>query len=329
MIEVKIIPEKVLRYLSDGFETLDLNAYCDLNTVLDKPRPVTVRAPSAFQNNYPVQLTVTEKASSFCRGYTLESEKGVEVKNLYPARVYVCHFVGADGREAEEEIYTQDRLPCMLDVDGLRNVRDFGGWNASGGRLREKMLYRGSELNLVGNHGIELTAEGRRVLTEEMGIKTDIDLRNDEEALHITESPIGSHVNYYRKTVLGYMDMFKEEFNETLKDIFEILSKRENYPVYLHCWAGADRTGTVIAVLKAALGVSYEEITRDYEISTFSIFGLRGRCAKEFTYVEVFEHLRTKYPAATLEEQAKRYLFEKVGVSKETFSEIRSILIAE
>lgn len=330
MVEVKLIPEKVLRYLDDDFETLDLNSYCDLNNILDQSRSVKVKAPSMLEGNYPIRLTVKElKNPAFCKEYTIKNGQGIDVKNLYPGNVYVCEFVGSDGNVVTEEFCTQDRLPCMLDIDGLRNVRDFGGWNASGGKLRKRLIYRGSELNLVADHGIELTEEGRRVLTEEMGIKTDIDLRNEKEALYITESPIGSHVNYHRKTVLGYMDMFKEEFNETIKDILEILSEKDNYPVYVHCWAGADRTGTVLAVLKAALGVSYEEITRDHEVSTFSIFGVRGRCAKEFTYVEVFEHLKTVYSASTLEEQAKRYLFEKVGISKETFSKIRSILVED
>ena len=328
MLEVKIIPEKVLRYLDDDFETLDLNAYCDLNNILDKPRSVKIKAPSAFKDNYPIRLSVKEsKDPLFYREYVITGKEGVELKNCYPGRVYTCTFIASDGRGLEEEFCTQDKLPCLLDIDGLRNVRDFGGWKAKGGRLAEKILYRGSEMNLVGNHGIELTEEGRQVLVEEMMIKTDIDLRNDEEALHITESPIGNHVNYHRKTILGYMDMLKEEFNTTLKEIFEILSNKQNYPVYIHCWAGADRTGTILAILKAALGVSYEDITRDHEISTFSIFGVRGRCAKEFTYEEVFEHLKTVYPAETLEEQAKRYLFEKVGISKQTFSRIRSILV--
>ena len=328
MIEVKILPEKVLRYLNDDFETLDLNTYCDLNNILDKPRAVVVKAPYEFEA--PVQLTLTDLNDvTFRRVYTIEKGGAALVKNLYPARIYRCRFRSCDGSEKVEEFCTQDKLPCMLDVDGLRNVRDFGGWKASGGKLKYKVLYRGSELNRVANHGIELTEEGRRVMAEEMHIITDIDLRNDKESLYITESPIGGHVKYYRKMVLGYMDMFKEEFNGTLKEIFEILSYRENYPVYIHCWAGADRTGTLLAVLKAALGVSYEDITRDHEVSTFSIFGVRGRCAKEFTYEEVFEHLKTEYPAATLEESAKRYLFEKVKISEETFSDIRSILIDE
>ena len=314
--------------MRDDFETLDLNAYCDLTNVLDKPRAVTVKAPSTCAGVYPVQLILTDLAdASFQRVYHIDGADGVEVKNLYPGKTYVCRFVHADGRETKEEFCTETLLPCMLDIDGLRNVRDFGGWNAGDKKLKMKRIYRGSELNLVADHGIELTEEGRRVLVEEMGIQTDIDLRNDKEALYITKSPIGAHVQYHRKTVLGYMDMFKEEFNQALKDIFEILAEPSNYPVYIHCWAGADRTGTVLAVLKAALGVSYEEITRDHEVSTFSIFGVRGRCAEEFTYKEVFEHLKTIYPAETLEKQAQRYLFEKVGISKETFAKIQSILV--
>ena len=328
MVKIQLIPDKVLRYLNDDFETLDLKAYYDLGNVLDKPKPVVLKTPSYFAKDDVVEMTLTEIGDDgFLRKYVTRVGEELHVKNCYPDKTYVCRYVNGRGDVYEEEFATDEQLPCMLDIDGLNNVRDFGGWKADGGVLRQKTLYRGSELNLVGNHGIELTEEGRRTLVQELKIKTDIDLRNDEESLHITESPIGKHVGYYRKPILGYMDMLKEEFNVTLKEIFELLADRKNYPVYIHCWAGADRTGTLLAVLKAALGVSYEDITRDHEISTFSILGLRGRCAKEFTYVEVFEYLRTTYPAPTLQESAKRYLFEKVGVREETFVNICAALL--
>lgn len=107
----------------------------------------------------------------------------------------------------------------MLYVDGIRNVRDCGGWRAEGGFLREGILFRGSEMNLIGNHGIELTEQGRKTMCRELRIRTDIDLRNEEEAGHIAESPLGASVRYERKPVLGYMDLFKEEFNDTLREI--------------------------------------------------------------------------------------------------------------
>ena len=40
-------------------------------------------------------------------------------------------------------------------------------------------------------------------------------------------------------------------------------------PVYFHCTAGADRTGTLACVLEGLLGLSQSDIDKDYELTTF------------------------------------------------------------
>ena len=120
---------------------------------------------------------------------------------------------------------------------------------------------------------------------------------------------------------------FQEQFNQRLKEIFKLLANPDSYPIYIHCWAGADRTGTVIALLKSALGVSFHDITRDFEISTFAKFGVRGRCNKDFTYVEVFEHLKNNYPGASLKAQARAFLIDRVGLEQKDLHNIEQILL--
>ncbi len=182
-------------------------------------------------------------------------------------------------------------------------------------------------MNLIGNHAIEITPAGINTMLEELKIKTDLDLRNDEESGFISSSPLGERVKYIRLPVLGYMDIFQEQFNQRLHEIFRLFANPDSYPIYIHCWAGADRTGTVIALLKGALGVSYHDITRDFEISTFAKFGVRGRCNKDFTYVEVFEHLKNNYPGTTLKEQARAFLTQTVGLTQENIADIEEILL--
>ena len=329
MIEVELLPDKVRRYLNDDFETLDLNRYYRLDDPQDRPNGVRLRIPEEMEKHGRVSVTVKEEGGKipFCERVFPEGKVDMLLYNLCPGRVYRADYSAEDGSASHERFATSPTLPRMLYVDGIRNVRDCGGWRAEGGFLREGILFRGSEMNLIGNHGIELTEQGRKTMCRELRIRTDIDLRNEEEAGHIAESPLGASVRYERKPVLGYMDLFKEEFNDTLREIFLLLAERKNYPVYLHCWAGADRTGTLVAILKAALGVSFEDITRDFEISTFSVFVLLVRCNRDFTYPEVFEYLKTAYPAPSLKARARRYLAEKVGIGDRVFDQIASILI--
>lgn len=327
MMKFYLLPEKVRRYLADDFETLDLKSYCDPSEIRDRPEPVAIPLPVEFRGGGCVSVALSERGNpSYSRTYEAAGAESVLVYNLYPGRTYDVRF-RSGGKTAETEFSTDEGLPCLLYVEGIRNVRDFGGWKATGGVLRERMIYRGSEMNRIGDHGLELTEAGKRTMLEDLAIRTDLDLRNEEESGYLSESPLGAEVRYFRKPVLGYMDFFGERFNDTIREIFLLLADRGNYPVYLHCWAGADRTGTLIALLKAALGVSYEDITRDFELSAFSIFGLRGRCNRDFTYCEVFEHLRSEYPAPSLCGSAVRYLFEKVGIDENTLNAIRDILV--
>ncbi|MBR5388667.1 MAG: tyrosine-protein phosphatase, partial [Clostridia bacterium] len=64
-----------------------------------------------------------------------------------------------------------------------------------------------------------------------------------------------------------------------LKRIFYYLTDEKNYPIYVHCNAGADRTGTVAFLINGLLGVSFEDLTRDFELT--STYSARWRSAGE------------------------------------------------
>jgi len=69
--------------------------------------------------------------------------------------------------------------PRVMNIPNLYNVRDLGGYRTvSGKRTRQGMVFRGSELNDP-TCGILLTAEGERYLSEELKIKSDMDLRKE------------------------------------------------------------------------------------------------------------------------------------------------------
>ena len=52
--------------------------------------------------------------------------------------------------------------------------------------------------------------------------------------------------------------------------MFTYLSDASNYPIYTNCQGGADRTGTYAFLLNGLLGVSYDDLTRDFELTSFS-----------------------------------------------------------
>lgn len=144
------------------------------------------------------------------------------------------------------------------------NVRDIGGWACDGGTVKYGLLIRGGYLR----------AADRDVLVGQLGIQHDLDLRGATEAPVLTESPLGSDVYYtcapqYAMYALTPVDAWKIN----LRTIFDAVTHNE--PVYFHCSAGADRTGTLACVLEGILGMSQSDIDKDYELTSF--YTLRAR----------------------------------------------------
>lgn len=143
------------------------------------------------------------------------------------------------------------------------NVRDLGGWACDGGTVKYGLLIRGGRI----------TAEDRNVLVGELGVQHEIDLRGKEgrdpsDGDVATESPLGNDVWF---TIAQKAAMYAltpvETWQTYLRCVIDAVTHRE--PVYFHCTAGADRTGTLACVLEGLLGMSQSDIDRDYELTTF------------------------------------------------------------
>ena len=143
------------------------------------------------------------------------------------------------------------------------NVRDLGGWACDGGTVKYGLLIRGGKLS----------AEDRAVLVGEIGIQHDLDLRGREgggsgDEPEMTESPLGSDVWYTRTQQYAWYALTPvATWQAYFRCVIDAVTHRE--PVYFHCTAGADRTGTLACVLEGLLGMSQSDIDKDYELTTF------------------------------------------------------------
>lgn len=143
------------------------------------------------------------------------------------------------------------------------NVRDLGGWACDGGTVKYGLLIRGGKLG----------AADRAVLVGELGIRHDLDLRgrdgggSDDEP-EMIESPLGSDVWYTRAQKYAWYALVPvATWQLYLRCVIDAVTHRE--PVYFHCTAGADRTGTLACMLEGLLGMSQSNIDKDYELTTF------------------------------------------------------------
>jgi hypothetical protein len=235
------------------------------------------------------------------RAYNLKSE----------TKYYAAITSGASSSE-KIEIYTEAIYPRFISVEGTTNVRDVGGaYTVDGHRIRRGLLFRGSEMN--SHHTV--TQDGLRTMRELLKIRSVLDLRNSKEA--VADVYKG---NYLHVAVTAYSEFLDDA--DAVFRIMSFLSDEENYPIYVHCWGGADRTGTLIFLLELLLKMQMKDIAADYEATSLAIYGARSVNMKVFR--DFTEKLR-KYEGADLCEKAISF-FLSCGVSRETLDNIKRIL---
>ena len=256
-------------------------------------------------------LSLSEN-EDFSSSLTYSGVGSVEIFNLKPNTKY---FVKLEcGKDTDEICFeTEDTYPRYLNIDGVTNVRDLGGARTlDGKRVKMGLLYRGSEMN---SH-MTITEKGLWSMENELKIKSVLDLRGGaEEVLDVYRH---NYLHVSNSAYAGYLGHY-----ETNKKIFDFLSDENNYPIYFHCWGGADRTGTVAYMLALILNVRYEDIIDDYESTTLSIWGIRTR--NRDLYQNFITKLET-FEGETLYEKAVSFMLSS-GITMEQIENIRSFML--
>ncbi len=173
----------------------------------------------------------------------------------------------------------------ILPFDKIANARDFGSYCAKdGARLAHGKLFRAGHLNAASDAdlislralNIGLIVDLRYLSERErqpnrwpkgMGTQTlAFDVRRSGRAPHeaFIEHDLHAPEDAKRYMMESYrarpdMEGFKSIFKATLGHMADTGDS-----VLIHCAAGKDRTGTLVALIQALLGVSFENIMKDY-----------------------------------------------------------------
>lgn len=161
--------------------------------------------------------------------------------------------------------------------DWLDNVRDLGGWKASGNKkIRYGIILRGPELNHI-TDGVEdvLVSDGGVSELRRLGVSVEMDLRGlYEPDVSYESSVLGQDVQYiacpldlwfYRLNIYCSIKPKAITFANAIRELIHCI--RENKTVYVHCKGGCDRTGALCAIIEGLCGVSENDINHDYELS--------------------------------------------------------------
>ena len=148
----------------------------------------------------------------------------------------------------------------------------------------------------------------RRYLAETLGIRSDIDLRGGRETWGMTGSPLGPGVRWFHCPARVYGDMGSEEGRRRFAQALRVFLDPANYPIAFHCIGGQDRTGSVACILEALLGVSEDDLWRDWQLS--ALYNDRSRfggASGTRRFEDLLDVLKA-YPGKTLAEKAAAYV---------------------
>ena len=257
--------------------------------------------------------------------FLVTEETEISVYNLKTATVYywTVSAITDNGKikSGEACFTTSDDLPRNIYCDGVTNFRDIGGYKTKHGkRVEQGLIYRCAALNYKSNIGI--TESGLETL-DRLGIKTEIDLRGNEESGYISQGYLGNDMGYFRVPMVYEGNALTANF-EQIKEVFDILAQEDNYPLIFHCAIGTDRTGLIAFLINGLLGVDVRDLYLDYVWSNFGNIG-SSRSAEliKNNYVWLIE----PYDGAELKDKVYNYLNKEVGIDKAVLNKIMYILL--
>lgn len=162
----------------------------------------------------------------------------------------------------------------------IENFRDIGGLKTEDGRYTQSgFVFRSSQLSSV-------PIDDLTHILDEYRINRIVDFRTNDEILKhggysqnfrsdieyirfplqcegiVRDEIIRRERGFYGDKYL-YYHLLKNE-TAAFKKTFDLISEAKDRPIVLHCIAGKDRTGIMIALLLLMLNVSKEEILLDY-----------------------------------------------------------------
>ncbi|MFM2371530.1 MAG: hypothetical protein RIS85_1252 [Pseudomonadota bacterium] len=174
----------------------------------------------------------------------------------------------------------------VIEMAGIHNFRDYGGYAARGGTLRRGLLWRS------GQHADATPVDLGTV--HDLGIATVIDLRGDSER---AANPCLRHAEFAGEVLFHpgetasmrgravHEEMAREvrsadDAHKAMLRLYETLPFRpvlvgtfrlfmqalmdRDRPSLLHCLAGKDRTGVAAALVHHLMGVHPDDMVEDY-----------------------------------------------------------------
>lgn len=174
----------------------------------------------------------------------------------------------------------QPDVTSRIPVPGTYNFREPAGYPAAGGAIRSGKLFRSDGLHSLGDAG--------RAALSRLGVRLVIDLRDDFEAsvqpdavegldLDVVRFPVfegrGSSDGGAPLSLSALYERMVTQHATVVVDALRRIAASGDHAVLVHCTAGKDRTGIVIALALSAVGVDRAVVVADYARSQDNLDG--------------------------------------------------------
>ena len=234
----------------------------------------------------------------------------------------------------------------LLPISGCHNFRDLGGIPTTDGRITAwGALFRSDDLS-------SLTIEDQAYLAS-IPIKTVVDFRT-EGGVNRAPNVFPPTVKHYVRLPLSpgnldprdlgepeqglaweeYMQMLNRDLVtnpdhiKAFRLFFAQVQQQERLPLVFHCAAGKDRTGLATAYVLFSLGVSKEEVLKNYMASAYYLQGKYDRQIAQDPSREAIFTVKPGYLLAAIEAMERRsgsvekYLVRELGVDLQKMREL-------
>ena len=303
-------------YINDDVENIE--KYANGVNELSKPKGIKIEFDDLDSDNYILQYADNLEFNNYI------TIKDIKVKEYYVQNLMLgqklFYRVGKNENDVLnnpiKNLNVNSIGPRNINIDGVSNVRDIGGYKSTlveNGKIKQGLYYRGANVNNV-------TEIGKKEMIR-LRIKQEIDLRDSYQCL----GPYINGIEYNAISIPSGTESTRfENFNDEYKKIFSLIEKANEKPIYLHCTAGADRTGICSFVLLTVCGAEYNDIARDYLFTNFSTQGSRIN-----NYESEFKQWWSKldsFDGLTKADKAKSWLISK-GITSNQVENIRTIFV--
>lgn len=339
---VKLLPKPVLDFYNGADYPDDDYTTTHLGKVTypcraDIPVPYKVKwehSESAMRTTVAVDTKPIGSSNAYTlRTYDATGLNSYPIYNLLPNTTYyykVTHILsdGALVDAKEGNFKTSSESIRLLHIDGTQNVRDLGGWTGlNSKKVKYGKIIRGAAFSDSSYPRLTLTGRGRVALGE-LKIQAELNLGAVD-----TETSIAANCVYKK---IGYSNYATAITDASARGLFKTAIEwivgclTDGKPVYMHCQGGCDRTGTMSFQLLGLLGVSESDLSKEYELSSFSDTGygrLRTttKAVDTYDYVGMVEAIKA-YDGDNITDKFYNFTVD-CGVSTGTIESFRNLML--